>query len=75
MSRILLVALAFEVLLHLVQTAAKRRTGRSEHPGTFGATPNLYARGFDPHDLSPRSFHELLFPSLLQQFFFAMNIH
>src|SRR5712691_12350259 len=68
MRRILFVALAFVVLLHLLYTAATRRTRRAEHPGAFRASPCHYARGFDPHHLSHKSSPGLTLSSLLRQF-------
>lgn len=49
MSRKLLVALAFENLLHFVYGGATQRTPRVERPGAFRASPTLTVRGFDPN--------------------------
>jgi hypothetical protein len=60
MKCIFLVALAFEVPLHLIQIGPKRRTYRAKHPCARGASPSFDSRGFDPNHLSHNDFPELL---------------
>jgi hypothetical protein len=60
MSRVLFVALAFEVSFHLIQIGPKRRTCRAKHPCARGASPSLDSGGFDPNHLSHNDFPELL---------------
>jgi hypothetical protein len=68
MRRIFFVALAFVVLFHFVQVAATRRARRAKGPGTFGASPSLEPRVFDPDHLSHKRFLGLVLSSPAQQF-------
>jgi hypothetical protein len=75
MSCKLFVALAFVILLHLVQAAANRRTCRTEYPRALSATPSLGAGVFDPYHLSHRIFPGLGLSSLLRKFLFTTKVN
>lgn len=77
MRRIFFLALALEVLLHLVYVVATRRPRRPEHPAAFRASPDLHARRLNPDHLSHAhtNFPGLVISPMVWRFLSLMKVN
>lgn len=69
MRRIFFLALALEILLHLVYVVATRWPRRIEHPAAFRASPSLHASSLNPDHPSHISFLGLFISFLFGDFY------